>query len=102
MQVDERHKPTISLATGETGHCVRDAAARQFMCSVNHPVQTSLAASQSMGSKSSSSSKMSSAQVGIVIASVAVLCIVAVMAVMKAVNDNEKKVTRSAVAYANA
>jgi hypothetical protein len=101
MQLDERHKPTISLTTGETGHCVRDAATRQFMCSVNHPVQTSLAASQSMGSKSSSSSKMSSAQVGIVIASVAVLCIVAVMAV-KAVNDNEKKVTRSAVAYANA
>jgi hypothetical protein len=96
MQEDEQAKPTISLSTGETGHCVRDAATNHFLCSVDHPAQTSLAAS-SGGFKMSSSSKLSTAQVGIIIGSVAALCIIAILAV-KAVKENKKRAAKAAAA----
>eukprot|EP00036_Acanthoecidae_sp_10tr_P010072 CAMPEP_0182919872 /NCGR_PEP_ID=MMETSP0105_2-20130417/3050_1 /TAXON_ID=81532 ORGANISM="Acanthoeca-like sp., Strain 10tr" /NCGR_SAMPLE_ID=MMETSP0105_2 /ASSEMBLY_ACC=CAM_ASM_000205 /LENGTH=238 /DNA_ID=CAMNT_0025057153 /DNA_START=144 /DNA_END=860 /DNA_ORIENTATION=- len=75
MQADARRSPTITLSTGETGHCVKDAASAQFLCAVDHPSATSLAAGQS-SSSSSSKGLSSGATAGIIVGAVAAVLVI--------------------------
>jgi hypothetical protein len=70
MRDDEQQSPTITLSTGETGHCVRDATSMHFLCSVDHPTTTL----QSSPPKEKPSSSTSTGEtVGIAIGAAAVV-----------------------------
>eukprot|EP00035_Acanthoeca_spectabilis_P019975 m.430523 g.430523 ORF g.430523 m.430523 type:complete len:285 (+) comp17178_c0_seq1:74-928(+) len=88
MQTDAQANPTIRLSNGASGNCVQDPASRQFVCSVDHPQGTQLAASAPRESKSSGVS--SGATVGIAVGAVAAVLLLAGIA-FKAASESNKK-----------